>query len=76
MDLSLSKKIGLRAVGYYMTTTVSAVVLGIILVVSIHPGEGNAEGIATQGEGRNVTTQDLMMDLIRSVFNVCRNKTM
>ena len=65
LDLSLSKKIGLRAVGYYMTTTVSAVILGIILVVSIHPGEGNADDITSAGEGRNVTTQDLMMDLIR-----------
>ncbi|XP_023331276.1 excitatory amino acid transporter 3, partial [Eurytemora carolleeae] len=33
LDLSLSKMIGLRAIVYYLTTTVFAVILGIILVV-------------------------------------------
>ena len=32
LDLSLSGKIGGRAVAYYMITTVLAVILGIILV--------------------------------------------
>jgi Na+/H+-dicarboxylate symporter len=32
LDLSLSGKIGGRAVAYYMITTVMAVILGIILV--------------------------------------------
>jgi Na+/H+-dicarboxylate symporter len=31
-------KVGGRAVAYYMATTVLAVILGIILVMSIHPG--------------------------------------
>ena len=35
MDLSLSGKVGLRAIVYYMATTVLAVILGIILVSSI-----------------------------------------
>ncbi|XP_068201056.1 excitatory amino acid transporter 3-like isoform X5 [Palaemon carinicauda] len=68
LDLSLSKKIGLRAVGYYMTTTVLAVILGIILVVTIHPGKGNDEGITKAGEGRTVYTPDLLMDLPRNLF--------
>ncbi|XP_076029511.1 excitatory amino acid transporter 1 isoform X2 [Oratosquilla oratoria] len=68
LDLSLSTKIGLRAVGYYMTTTVSAVILGIILVVSIHPGQGDDEGITRVGAGRNITTVDLLMDLVRNIF--------
>ena len=38
MDLSLSGKVGLLAFAYYMTTTVLAVILGIILVVAIKPG--------------------------------------
>lgn len=68
LDLSLSKKIGLRAVGYYMTTTVLAVILGIILVVTIHPGKGNDEDITKAGEGRTVYTPDLLMDLPRNLF--------
>ena len=35
MDLSLSGKVGGRAVAYYLTTTVFAVILGIILVSTI-----------------------------------------
>lgn len=68
LDLSLSKKIGLRAVAYYLTTTVLAVVLGIILVVSIHPGKGSDEGITKAGEARSVYTPDLLMDLPRNFF--------
>ncbi|XP_045102788.1 excitatory amino acid transporter 3-like isoform X4 [Portunus trituberculatus] len=68
LDLSLSKKIGLRAVCYYLTTTVLAVVLGIILVVSIHPGKGSDEGITKAGEARSVYTPDLLMDLPRNFF--------
>ncbi|KAF2354121.1 Sodium:dicarboxylate symporter [Trinorchestia longiramus] len=68
LDLSLSKKIGMRAVAYYMTTTVSAVVLGIILVVSIRPGAGGEEGIKKAGSANEVTTPDLLMDLVRNIF--------
>ena len=63
--MSLSKKIGLRAVAYSLTTTVLAVVLGIILVVSIHPGTGDAKEITQSGAAVEVTTPDLLMDLVR-----------
>ncbi|ROT69070.1 hypothetical protein C7M84_012773 [Penaeus vannamei] len=77
LDLSLSKKIGLRAIAYYITTTVSAVILGIILVVTIHPGKGNDDDIIKRGRPRRPTarpphgsaqasyTPDLLMDLPR-----------
>lgn len=68
LDLTLSKKIGLRAICYYLTTTVLAVVLGIILVVTIHPGKGSDEGIKKAGEARSVYTPDLLMDLPRNFF--------
>ncbi|KAL7647892.1 UNVERIFIED_CONTAM: hypothetical protein RMT77_001502 [Armadillidium vulgare] len=68
LDISMSKKIGLRAIAYYMTTTICAVILGIILVVAIHPGQGSDEDIKRSGEARNVTTADLLMDLIRNLF--------
>ncbi|XP_067205423.1 excitatory amino acid transporter 1-like isoform X1 [Linepithema humile] len=67
LDLSLSGKIGARAIGYYMVTTVCAVVLGIILVISIQPGIGSStkeSKIVT----RNVSTTDTLMDLVRNMF--------
>ena len=67
MDLSLSGKVGLRAVVYYMTTTVLAVILGIILVTSIRPGAGgmDEEDLPEQDTRRNITTADTLMDLLR-----------
>ena len=38
MTIDLFHQVGGRAVGYYMGTTVLAVVTGIILVTTIHPG--------------------------------------
>lgn len=72
LDLSLSGKIGGRAVFYYMTTTVVAVIEGIILVLAIHPGELRTEDAGsakkTEASTRNVTTQDTLMDLVRNMF--------
>ncbi|XP_060522343.1 excitatory amino acid transporter 3 [Cylas formicarius] len=74
LDLSLSKKIAVRSILYYATTTICAVILGIFLVVTIRPGEGTApwkpaddhtsEGVLT----RHVLTQDTLLDLIRNMF--------
>ena len=36
-------QVGSRAVGYYMSTTVLAGILGIILVSAIHPGGTNGD---------------------------------
>jgi len=70
MDLSLSGKVGLRAVVYYMATTILAVILGIILVTSIKPGAGgfNEEDLQEQAGKRNITTADTLMDLLRNCF--------
>lgn len=65
LDLSLSGKIGARAIVYYFCTTVSAVVLGMILVSVIHPGRGDASEISKSGTSRNVTTVDTLLDLVR-----------
>ena len=57
------------AITYYFTTTISAVVLGIILVTSIRPG-ATGDKFKEVGPGsapRNVMTQDTLLDLIRSV---------
>ncbi|XP_008556923.1 excitatory amino acid transporter 3 [Microplitis demolitor] len=74
LDLSLSGKIGMRSVYYYGTTTITAVTLGIILVLSIRPGVVNdPNGVFINDPGdykppRNVTTTDTLLDLIRNIF--------
>jgi Na+/H+-dicarboxylate symporter len=67
LDISLSKRIGTRAIAYYMLTTVMAVVLGIILVTVIRPGGDGLEGEnnAAKPKVRQVTTSDTMLDLVR-----------
>ncbi|XP_046678205.1 LOW QUALITY PROTEIN: excitatory amino acid transporter 3-like [Homalodisca vitripennis] len=69
LDLSLSSKIGFRAIAYYVATTSLAVFQGIVLVSVIQPGRysGN-ENITRKGTSRNVTTADTLMDLARSMF--------
>ncbi|KAJ8980456.1 hypothetical protein NQ317_007652 [Molorchus minor] len=42
LDLGLSRKIAIRSILYYSATTISAVILGIILVVTIRPGVGGS----------------------------------
>lgn len=68
LDISLSKKIGTRAILYYMLTTVMAVILGIILVTAIQPGGAgvkNGQNTAEKLSIRQVTTADTMLDLLR-----------
>ncbi|XP_076353695.1 excitatory amino acid transporter 1-like isoform X3 [Tachypleus tridentatus] len=69
LDTRLSGKIGARSIVYYMCTTVLAIILGVILVVVIHPGAGNSKDIA-RGEDsvRLTTTEDSLMDLLRNMF--------
>ncbi|XP_018566847.1 excitatory amino acid transporter 3 [Anoplophora glabripennis] len=70
LDLSLSRKIAFRSIFYYSATTVSAVILGMILVVTIRPGVGVKPMEASNEKyvTREVLTQDTLLDLIRNVF--------
>uniref|UniRef100_A0A8C8ARI3 Amino acid transporter n=1 Tax=Otus sunia TaxID=257818 RepID=A0A8C8ARI3_9STRI len=69
LDSSVSGKIGLRAVIYYFCTTVIAVILGIVLVVTIKPGvPQSANEIDRVGSTPEVNTVDAMLDLIRNMF--------
>ena len=55
-----------------MVTTVLAVFLGIALVTTIQPGSGKGEYLDDEdgdsSAGRNVTTADTLMDLVRNMF--------
>ncbi|XP_069620286.1 excitatory amino acid transporter 3 [Ranitomeya imitator] len=69
LDSSVSGKIGLRAIVYYFCTTVIAVILGIVLVVSIKPGVSqSADDIDRTGSTPEVTTADALLDLLRNMF--------
>ncbi|EAT44113.1 AAEL004496-PA [Aedes aegypti] len=69
LDLSMSKKIAFRAIVYYFTTTICAVVLGIILVSTIRPGSGpNVGSMKGKAATRQVLTADTLLDLIRNLF--------
>ncbi|XP_021470844.1 excitatory amino acid transporter 3 [Oncorhynchus mykiss] len=69
LDSEVSGKIGLRAVVYYFSTTIIAVILGIVLVMTIRPGVSQeAEHIDRTGTTPNVTTVDTLLDLVRNMF--------
>lgn len=75
LNLRLSGKIGARAVLYYLSTTVLAVCLGILLVLTIRPGVDRNENVTSRAANqsiptkyRKVTTTDTMLDLIRNMF--------
>ena len=63
LDAKAAGRLGRRALVYYFTTTLLAVVLGIILVVSIKPGEGKGDKKGT--ESKHVQPVDSLLDLIR-----------
>uniref|UniRef100_A0A4W4FTC8 Amino acid transporter n=1 Tax=Electrophorus electricus TaxID=8005 RepID=A0A4W4FTC8_ELEEL len=67
LDSEVSGRIGLRAVIYYFSTTIIAVILGIVLVTTIKPGVSQtADSIDRAGTTPNVTTVDTLLDLYKS----------
>lgn len=57
---------GSRALVYYFATTILAAIVGIIMVITIHPGNPNIkEGVSLVKEEKQVTTLDAFLDLIR-----------
>jgi len=68
LDLRLSRKVGGRAILYYMATTFLAVSLGIILCVTIRPGTANTDQVIEKGEEGKGTAVDTLLDLITNCF--------
>jgi len=66
VDSKATSRIARRTLVYYITTTILAVILGIVLVVSIRPGRGQSD---TSGRLRNppqnYRTLDAYLDLVR-----------
>ncbi|XP_005105385.1 excitatory amino acid transporter 3-like [Aplysia californica] len=63
LDTRSSGRLGARAVLYYLTTTLSAVVLGIILVLTIRPGDRGQAPDVPDGGFRKVEPADTFLDL-------------
>ena len=64
LDAKATGRVGRRALVYYLSTTILAVILGIVLVVAIRPGETDEEKTGTK-EVQPVRTLDAFLDLIR-----------
>lgn len=66
LDPKSSGKMGSRALIYYFATTILAAIVGIVMVISIHPGDPNIkEGLHHAKEDKKVSTLDAFLDLIR-----------
>jgi len=65
LNANASGRMGLRAVVYYLTTTLCAVIIGIILVVTIRPGEQGDRKIDKSGSSKDTDPLDALFDLIR-----------
>uniref|UniRef100_A0A0B7ACB0 Amino acid transporter n=1 Tax=Arion vulgaris TaxID=1028688 RepID=A0A0B7ACB0_9EUPU len=68
LDSRASGKLGARACLYYLTSTLMAVILGIILVLSIKPGERGDRPVVVDSTFRKVEPADTFLDLIRQMF--------
>ncbi|KAI2800394.1 hypothetical protein BLOT_012898 [Blomia tropicalis] len=70
IDAQLSGKIAFRAITYYFSTTIIAIITGIILVVLIQPGKrGTIDNVADSGVSiKPITTMDTILDLIRNLL--------
>ncbi|KAH7714715.1 glutamate transporter protein [Aphelenchoides avenae] len=69
LDAKQSGRMGSLAIAYYVSTTVLAVITGIVLVLLIHPGDPTIkEDLGTGTEGKRVSTIDTFLDLIRNMF--------
>jgi len=69
LDAKQSGRMGSMAILYYFGTTMFAVLTGIVLVLSIHPGDPTIKkDLGTGTEGQKVSTIDTFLDLIRNSF--------
>lgn len=67
LDAKSSGRIGVRALTYYMATTILAAIVGIVVVLIMHPGDPKIKNIvvATKEDESKITTLDTILDIIR-----------
>lgn len=69
LDAKSSGRIGFRALTYYSVTTVLAAIVGIAMVLIIHPGDPKIKStvMAPKAEDTKVSTLDAILDIIRNM---------
>lgn len=68
LDVQRSGRIGIRALTYYSVTTILAAIVGIAMVLMIHPGDPKIKTTVTamvKAEETKVSTVDAILDIIR-----------
>ena len=71
LDAKSSGRMGSRAIVYYFGTTLLAAILGIMLVLLIHPGNPKIKQEAMKAvkdTDTQMSTLDAMLDLVRNMF--------
>ncbi|XP_020281179.1 excitatory amino acid transporter-like [Pseudomyrmex gracilis] len=70
LDVQRSGRIGLRALTYYSVTTILAAIVGIAMVLMIHPGNPQIKttvAAVVKTEETKVSTLDAILDIIRNM---------
>uniref|UniRef100_A0A8C3Z6K2 Amino acid transporter n=1 Tax=Denticeps clupeoides TaxID=299321 RepID=A0A8C3Z6K2_9TELE len=68
LDAKCSSRLGIMTISYYLWTTFVAVVVGIVMVIVIHPG-GAAQKEDSEDSGKAImSSADALLDLIRNMF--------
>eukprot|EP00800_Vazella_pourtalesii_P007627 TRINITY_DN202_c3_g1_i1.p1 TRINITY_DN202_c3_g1~~TRINITY_DN202_c3_g1_i1.p1 ORF type:complete len:505 (-),score=81.49 TRINITY_DN202_c3_g1_i1:492-2006(-) len=71
LDIKSSSKIAIRGLVYYFSTTLFAIILGLILVIVITPGSRNDPPSYIQENhlgGESRSTLDASLDMLRNLF--------
>ncbi|KAF3701014.1 Excitatory amino acid transporter 5 Retinal glutamate transporter Solute carrier family 1 member 7 [Channa argus] len=68
MDTKASGRLGVLTITYYLWTTFIAVIVGIVLVLIIHPGTGSEIDGHHASSGPVMTSADALLDLIRNMI--------
>ncbi|XP_032680350.1 excitatory amino acid transporter-like [Odontomachus brunneus] len=70
LDVQRSGRIGIRALTYYSVTTILAAIVGIAMVLMIHPGDPQIKttvAAVVRAEETKVSTVDAILDIIRNM---------
>lgn len=70
LDVQRSGRIGVRALTYYSVTTILAAIVGIAMVLMIHPGDPQIKStvaVMVKAEETKVSTIDAILDIIRNM---------
>ncbi|XP_024876743.1 excitatory amino acid transporter-like [Temnothorax curvispinosus] len=71
LDVQRSGRIGIRALTYYSITTILAAIVGIAMVLMIHPGNPQIKSTVAavvKAEETKVSTVDAILDIIRNML--------